>query len=943
MGNYEQLKEAIKAVIKTNDKQEITGQVMQDILLTITSSFGQGALFAGIATPETNPLTPDQNVFYLASQSGVYPNFNSLSVNKGEIVVFSLSNGQWSKQILSLGGGGSVTTINEPDEEDLTTVLQSAEKNVIRFKNRIYDEANASGKGYKILRKYWKEVNGVRKNILTQDMINDPNTVYEIRYDFDLNKAEIQIKEGCVLNFVGGSLKNGTLIGNNTEITNGKNNQIFDNVYFGSSDLTYDFINVGRFVINGIINAKWFGLLPDVENNQQDKFEQISSLICCVQNVKLSFDKGLYKFGKQDSINQRLYDNTPPNLILFIGHALLRVTGNVINNILIEGNGCIFEDIFNHKQGWFNSDGTPDYIGQIGGQYTEKKFAHCGTGILFKKANNLKYISLSNLSINLNSQQYQYGGAIGPSPLSYGISVEESPNATVIIRFVNVENCITDGIYTNRTQITDLGNVALKNNERTGFASESGGKFILKHCNIYKDNYYKPTLPPGAAGNIYKFERPYADLNIECLRDGTSADDVCIQFCKFGDCSNVDYQLALQGNIKNAKILDCIFHRTKAINNGAYTISISGDVLLNNIQFFNSKYTTPSVNRKGNVIVDNIYINAMKWDTMNEDYNPSSPFVLTSFASGQTAIVENITVNLLDKFSLGPINVQIAKEQRINKLAVNILEELTRNDSVYEVGQLPSISYFVINDFVTKHTIEYNDRPTFKNLDNVKELIYNKIDGSNERTIKFIDSTYKADIKWVDGTRYTPITSNMIKMYNGVYSVSGNLIPDCIYLSCLTEKATFTSLPNYSLSYKVANHDADICRLWIWNSDKNEFVTYVGLPRKLNKLHFINKETFDSFCVTNAITTLFAGERVMIGNKQYFAKGTSLDLLTHDGISINVKNSGTFAEKPLTDTIPIGYSYFCIDKQTVEGGSNGMVIYYKGNNVWVDALGRVVE
>lgn len=216
MGSYEQLKEAIKAVIKTNGKQEITGQVMQDTLLAITSSFGQGALFAGIATPETNPLTPDQNVFYLASKRGVYPNFNSLSVNEGEIVVFSLSNGQWTKQLLSLGGGGSVTIVNEPDEEDLTTVPQTPEKNVIRFKNRIYDETNASGKGYKILRKYWKEVNGVRKNILTQDMINDANTIYEIRYDFDLNGAEIQIKEGCVLNFVGGSFKNGTIIFNDT-------------------------------------------------------------------------------------------------------------------------------------------------------------------------------------------------------------------------------------------------------------------------------------------------------------------------------------------------------------------------------------------------------------------------------------------------------------------------------------------------------------------------------------------------------------------------------------------------------------------------------------------------------------------------------------------------------------------------------------------------------
>lgn len=281
MGNYEQLKEAIKAVIKTNGKQEITGQVMQDTLLAITSSFGQGALFAGIATPETNPLTPDQNVFYLAAQSGVYPNFNGLSVNEGEIVVFSLSNGQWTKQILSLGDGGSVTIINEPDEEDLTTVPESPGKNVIRFKNRAYNEANASGKGYKILRKYWKTVDGVRKNILTQDMINDANTIYEIRYDFDLNGAEIQIKEGCVLNFVGGSFNNGKINGNMTKVV-GSNYEIFKGGY--SYWTSYLLNNSGPFFkenrtekyIGGIyikgtwdnsfVGSNWCGLLSVDKN-----------------------------------------------------------------------------------------------------------------------------------------------------------------------------------------------------------------------------------------------------------------------------------------------------------------------------------------------------------------------------------------------------------------------------------------------------------------------------------------------------------------------------------------------------------------------------------------------------------------------------------------------------------------------------------------------------
>lgn len=58
----------------------------------------------------------------------------------------------------------------------------------------------------------------VDKNILTQAAINQPNTIYEIRYDFDLYGAEIVIPEDCVLKFEGGSFKNGTLIGSNTKI-----------------------------------------------------------------------------------------------------------------------------------------------------------------------------------------------------------------------------------------------------------------------------------------------------------------------------------------------------------------------------------------------------------------------------------------------------------------------------------------------------------------------------------------------------------------------------------------------------------------------------------------------------------------------------------------------------------------------------------------------------
>ena len=71
MANYSNLKAAIADVIKTNGTKAITGQVLQDTLNSIVSVIGANYQFAGVATPSTNPGTPDQNVFYFATETGL--------------------------------------------------------------------------------------------------------------------------------------------------------------------------------------------------------------------------------------------------------------------------------------------------------------------------------------------------------------------------------------------------------------------------------------------------------------------------------------------------------------------------------------------------------------------------------------------------------------------------------------------------------------------------------------------------------------------------------------------------------------------------------------------------------------------------------------------------------------------------------------------------------
>lgn len=78
-------------------------------------------------------------------------------------------------------------------------------------------------------------------------------------------------------------------------------------------------------------------------------------------------------------------------------------------------------------------------------------------------------------------------------------------------------------------------------------------------------------------------------------------------------------------------------------------------------------------------------------------------------------------------------------------------------------------------------------------------------------------------------------------------------------------------------------------------------------------------------------------------NKPIWWNGTAWVDAT--GILAGTSTNGTFANKPTVsdNAIPVGFRYFCTDKQTTEGATDGIEIIHKGNDVWVDALGRIVS
>lgn len=149
--------------------------------------------------------------------------------------------------LIEASGGGTIN--NMPDGEDLTSKDIAGGKSVMQLADRPYNPSAFSGNGYTILRKNVSALSrGGSANILTQQMISQPNTIYEVRYDFDLNQNTINIPQGCVLKFSGGSISNGLI--DNT------NCRIIGVVKFENVTLLNDFITDSELVYNSVEDMK---------------------------------------------------------------------------------------------------------------------------------------------------------------------------------------------------------------------------------------------------------------------------------------------------------------------------------------------------------------------------------------------------------------------------------------------------------------------------------------------------------------------------------------------------------------------------------------------------------------------------------------------------------------------------------------------------------------
>ena len=117
-----------------------------------------------------------------------------------------------SEAVKDMLAASGATITNLPDGEDLTTI-----HGVLKFANKRYNPGAYSGLGRQYLRK--NQVAGA--NVLTQSMMQWPDTIYIIQYDYQLQGETLNIPSGCVLKFEGGSIEGGTLATDNVTLVEG--------------------------------------------------------------------------------------------------------------------------------------------------------------------------------------------------------------------------------------------------------------------------------------------------------------------------------------------------------------------------------------------------------------------------------------------------------------------------------------------------------------------------------------------------------------------------------------------------------------------------------------------------------------------------------------------------------------------------------------------------
>lgn len=606
--------------------------------------------------------------------------------------------------------------------------LQKNSSGQIEEANRAYDTSTFSGLGYRILRKNIQN----NKNILTQSMINMPNNVYQIRYDFDLNGATINLPANSVLQFVGGSIKNGTIIGQNTKIRT-------DKIAFKSNIKLK-----GSFI--GDVRTSWF------EIDSTDCTDTLDSIFNVFKGYNIIIDEGIYNISTKNLPREDIptqYSifilNSNTNVILngtikllsndLTNYQIFRLYN--IDNVIISGNGSIVGDVETHtgttgEWGHGISISSSRHI-----TVKDISISKCwGDGITiasYSEDNLSKDITIDNIVSTYNrrlgvslisgdgikfiNSTTEGNGTINGIAPKMGLDIEPNPNET--LNHILVDNCL----------IKDKGTCYIPS---TASVEDVDYKIMIQNCNI--PSQFNISGPCTFKGNRVRF------AYISNVKYAEIQDNHIYENLIFAGTNSTP--------ITNTKVVG---NNITPLNNAAHNAAIVFDgsaVTLDKVTFVNN---TIDLTKKSNIALQ-------KGSPVNGRLNIENCVILGNKAEQQVYwTAGNIINSLIDSDCINIFNANSVEGSEVNFIGNTII-------------------YYRENPFVIRNNITVNYNINIIN-NNIIPIGYTATD-----LINYVSHTFAGTIKSL-GNNFLGKDPSTVGTYANKPTLTSNQIGRMYYMT----------------------------------------------------------------------------------------------------------------------------------------------------------------
>lgn len=784
------------------------------------------------------------------------------------------------------------------------------------------------------------------------------NTTYIIRKDIDLNVGTVTMPANSILRFDGGRLINGTIIGNHTVIY-GQKNCFGEGVLFGGS-------------INSEFHISWLTLVGDYDTYN---IECLSSLNTAADKVIWDVPEIyiLHKEGVSIPIRQGVMDLNGTKFYCksLTEDCVLFEYAETLTPIESQGNEPItLDDIINNsaftdKCGYLViEDENPIVIGRVGyGGAAYRKDIICVK---------------NNRAINNTILPYNDGESSISASYFYG------NYNTITIKNFSINRDVHSEYFSKIIKITNAHDVVISDiNIHTPISELYGGKdfeiasvYNLAFKNININGSYSQERNYGyvfALNNIF---------NLDC-------DTLCgdALWGIFG-CNNIN-----KVSIYNSQInrFDCHCYSRDWLFVGCNFAHLYNQI---GVHFGYIKFDSCEFTDFIPILTDSSYCSATKYNAIFDNCVFNNIQFVVSMIVSKTTFDSTQHRVLLSNYDLPDITIGGIFNLSRNSFILRKSDDLLEYDSYFKL----SYKNLTINICSSGELVAMNS--SLKNvLIDIDGLRYVYQDGWDYKNVRGI--TFSTDLTTIPVTlsnlkvhinnSYFPTNYSLKKeFYDGtdtIFTIENSIIPwstyntytGIEYINCdivCRYQEDYTEVYNFVCTQAIVYKNCRFKKEFnnegylLITSDKSyhfQNCSFDVQPRYFNLYKNIDCVVSDnkmyegySEGITDAeLSSLFTLPNTVISRFKCYNKSTFKYEYYINKVLVPVEAyygeivSGIFAHKPSSSTnIPIGFQYFCTDKQTVEGAANGIVIYYKGQDttdpqnpvdIWIDALGRVIS